>query len=426
MYTEEKQNSPTYQDSSSIEFPQNEREVSIFIKKFYKSNIPLELVGLGSKKKIGKAIQYGKTLNLSKLNSIIEYFPEELYIKVEAGTPIQKIEEELKKNKQHLAFEAIDFGYLLNKKSDYGSAGGQVACNLSGPRRLKVGSVRDHVLGFRGVNGRGEIIKSGGVVVKNVTGYDLSKLMCGSYGTLAALTEVTFKVLPAPEESKTLAIHNQKIESALNYLEMSISSSNDVSGAIYLPKEPIVNDCVMNIENTFKLNDLKQDGSITAIRIEGSKNSIDHRIENLINKLRIKNLNISILETHQSKIFWNKVKNLEFFSNSKNNILRIVIPPSEGTNLIYQLSNKFKYYLDWGGALIWIEAFELSEEMFATIRRKVVRLGGYVTMIKNSDYLPYVEDVFTINKDRFNISQNIKKSFDPKRILNPGKMYTGI
>ena len=143
-------------------------------------------------------------------------------------------------------------------------------------------------------------------------------------------------------------------------------------------------------------------------------------------KLRIKNLNISILETHQSKIFWNKIKNLEFFSNSKNSILRIVIPPSEVTNLIYQLSNKFKYYLDWGGALIWIEAFELSEEMFESIRRKVVKLGGYVTMIKNSDYLPYVEDVFTINRDRFNISQNIKKSFDPKRILNPGKMYTGI
>jgi glycolate oxidase FAD binding subunit len=426
MYTEEKQNSPTYQDSNSIEFPQNEREVASFIKKFYKSNIPLELVGLGSKKKIGKVLQCAKTLNLSKLNNIIEYFPEELYIKVEAGTPIQKIEEELKKNKQHLAFEPIDFGYLLNEKSDYGTAGGQVACNLSGPRRLKVGSVRDHVLGFRGVNGRGEIIKSGGVVVKNVTGYDLSKLMCGSYGTLVALTEVTFKVLPSPEENKTLVIHNQKIETALNYLNLSISSSNDVSGAIYLPKEPLVTDCVMNIENTFKLNDLKQDGSITAVRIEGSKNSIDHRTKNLINELRIKDLNISILETHQSKIFWNKVKNLEFFYNSKNSILRIVIPPSEGVNLIYQLSNKFKYYLDWGGALIWIEAFELSEEMFESIRRKVVKLGGYITMIKNSDYLPYVEDVFTINRDRFNISQNIKKSFDPKRILNPGKMYTGI
>ena len=426
MSIEEKQNSPTYQDSNSIEFPQNEREVSTFIKKFYKSTIPLELVGLGSKKKIGKALQCAKTLNLSKLNNIIEYLPEELYIKVEAGTPIKKIQEELKKNKQQLAFEPIDFGSLLNNKSDYGTAGGQVACNISGPRRLKVGSVRDHLLGFRGVNGRGEIIKSGGTVVKNVTGYDLSKLMCGSYGTLAALTEVTFKILPSPEENKTLVIHNQKIESALYYLESSISSSNDISGAIYLPKEPSVSGCVMNIENTFKLNDLKQDGSITAIRIEGSKNSINYRIENLINKLRIEKLNISILETHQSKIFWDKVKNLEFFFNSKNSILRVVIPPSEGVNLNYQLSNKFKYYLDWGGALIWMEVFELSEEMFESIRRKVVKLGGYITMIKNSDYLPYVEDVFTINRDRFNISQKIKKSFDPKRILNPGKMYTGI
>ena len=182
----------------------------------------------------------------------------------------------------------------------------------------------------------------------------------------------------------------------------------------------------MNIEKTFKLNDLKHEGSLTAIRIEGSKNSINQRIENLINELKIINFNISILETHQSEIFWNKVKSLEFFSSSKNNIIRIVIPPSECVKLIYQLSNKFKYYLDWGGALMWMEAFELSEEMFESIRKKVVKLGGYVTMIKNSDYLPYVEDVFTINRDRFNISQNIKKSFDPKRILNPGKMYTGI
>ena len=111
---------------------------------------------------------------------------------------------------------------------------------------------------------------------------------------------------------------------------------------------------------------------------------------------------------------------------SNNSIIRIVIPPSECIHLIYQLSNKFKYYLDWGGALIWLEAFELAEEMFESLRKKVVKLGGYMTMIKNSDYLPYVEDVFTISRERFGISQNIKKSFDPKRILNSGKMYTGI
>ena len=426
MSIKEKQNFPIYQDSDSIKYPQNEKEVSSLIKKFYKSNIPVELVGSGSKKKIGKPLQCAKTLNLSKLDGIIEYLPGELYIKVKANTPIKKIEEELKKNKQQLAFEPIDFGYFLNEKSDYGTAAGQVACNISGPRRFKVGSVRDHVLGFRGVNGKGEIIKSGGVVVKNVTGYDLSKLICGSYGTLVVLTEITFKVLPTPEESKTLIIHSQKIESAIELLDKAISSSNDISGAIFLPKEPEVRGCVMNIENTFKLNDLKYEGSFTAIRIEGSKNSIDQRIKNLIKELQITNLNISILEVYQSEIFWNKVKSLEFFYSSKNSILRIVIPPSECVNLVYQFSNKFKYYIDWGGALMWLEAFELSEEMFESIRRKVVKIGGYVTMIKNSDYLPYVEEVFTINRDRFNISQNIKKSFDPKRILNPGKMYTGI
>ena len=142
--------------------------------------------------------------------------------------------------------------------------------------------------------------------------------------------------------------------------------------------------------------------------------------------LKIENFDFSILQKHQSEIFWNKVKNLEFFVSSTNNIARIVIPPSECLQLIYQLSDKFKYFLDWGGALIWIEAHELSEEMFESIRRKVVKVGGYVTMIKNSDYLPYVEDVFTTNRERFNLSQNIKKSFDPKAILTPGKMYIGI
>jgi len=426
MSIEEKQNFPTFQNSNSTEYPQNEHEVATLIRKFYKSNIPIELIGSGSKRKIGKTLQCAKTLNLSKLNGIIEYLPEELYIKVKAGTSIKAIEQELKKNNQQLAFEPIDFGYFLNGESDYGTAAGQVACNISGSRRFKVGSVRDHVLGFRGVNGRGEIIKSGGVVVKNVTGYDLSKLICGSYGTLVALTEITFKVLPLPEESKTLVINNQKIEKAVYFLDKSISSSNDISGAVFFPDKPMISGSSMNIENTFKLNDLKQEGSITAIRIEGSKNSIDHRIENLINELQIINLNTSILEVHQSEVFWNKVKALEFFSNSKNSIIRIVIPPSECVNLIYQFSSKFKYYLDWGGALMWLEVFELSEEMFESIRKKVVKRGGYVTMIKNSNYLPYVEDVFTISSERFNISQNIKKSFDPKRILNPGKMYTGI
>ena len=233
MSIKEKQNFLTYQDFDSVEYPQNEKEVSNFIKKLYKLGIPVELIGSGSKRKIGKPLQCEKNLSLIKLDGIIEYLPEELYIKVRACTSIKSIEEELKKNKQQLAFEPMDFGYLFNGKSDYGTAAGQVACNISGPRRFKVGSIRDHVLGFRGVNGKGEIIKSGGNVVKNVTGYDLSKLVCGSYGTLIALTEITFKVLPAPDESKTLIIHEQKIEPATFLLEKAIGSSNDISGATF-------------------------------------------------------------------------------------------------------------------------------------------------------------------------------------------------
>ncbi len=426
MSTKEKQSFQTSRDSESIIYPLNEKELSDYIKKFYKSNVPIEIVGSGSKKEIGKPLQCAKTLNLSELKGIIKYLPEELYIQVKACTPIKEIEEELKKKKQHLAFEPIDFGKLLLGKSNYGTAAGQVACNISGSRRFKVGSVRDHVLGFRGVNGRGEIIKSGGSVVKNVTGYDLSKLVCGSYGTLVALSEIIFKVLPMPEDSKTLVIHDLKIETANYLMNQTISSPYDISGAVFLPTEPRVSGCTMNVEKTFKLNDLKHGGSLTAIRIEGSKNSIEERIKNLINDHGLKEFNLSFLEKIQSEIFWDKVRTLEFFSYSKNNIVRIVIPPSQTVQLIYQLPGKYKYYLDWGGALIWVEAHELSEEMFDSIRKKVVKHGGHVTMIKNSNYLPYVEEVFTINRSRFEISQNIKKSFDPKRILNPGKMYTGI
>ena len=426
MSIEEKQNFQIFQDSDSFEYPKDEKEVSKLIKQFYQSNHPIELIGSGSKRKIGRQLQYEKILSLSKLNGIIEYFPEELYIKVKACTPISKIEELLKKNKQQLAFEPIDLGYIFSGKSNCGTAAGQVSCNISGPRRFRVGSIRDHVLGFRGVNGKGEIIKSGGIVVKNVTGYDLCKLVCGSYGTLIALTEITFKVLPAPQASKTLVVHNLKLESAIDLLDKAMNSSNDISGATFLPTEPKCSKCTMNIEHTFKLNDLKHGGSLSAIRIEGSKNSIDERMKNLMNELKVLNLDHSILEIYQSEIFWKKIKNLEFFSSTKNNIIRIVIPPSECTQLIFQLSNKFKYYVDWGGSLIWMETCDLTEELFESIRKKVVKHGGYVSMIKTSDHLPYVEEVFTIDRNHFNLSQSIKKSFDPKRILNPGKMYTGI
>ena len=176
---------------------------------------------LKSKKNIGRNFQAEKTLDLSNYSGIIEYKPEELYIKVKAGTPLKEIKFELDKHNQQLAFEPTDFGPLFSGKNNEGTIGGVISCNFAGPRRFKVGSARDHVLGFQGVNGKGEVIKSGGTVVKNVTGYDLSKILSGSFGTLAVLTEISIKVLPKPPSNKTLIIENPHLIKAIDYLRLS-------------------------------------------------------------------------------------------------------------------------------------------------------------------------------------------------------------
>ena len=179
MSTKTKINSQIFQDSNNIYYPKNEGEVSELIREFYKKDTPTEIIGNNSKSFIGNNVQSGNTTSLSKLTGIIDYRPEELYIKVKACTPIEEIEKIIDENNQELAFEPIDFGYIKNGTSNKGTIAGYLSCNYAGSRRFKVGSARDHILGFKGVNGKGDIIKSGGTVVKNVTGYDLSKLIAG-------------------------------------------------------------------------------------------------------------------------------------------------------------------------------------------------------------------------------------------------------
>ena len=212
MSIKAKINSQIFQDSNNIYYPKNESEVSELIKDLYKNDSPTEIIGHNSKSFIGNKAQSANTMSLSKLTGIIDYRPEELYIKVKACTPIEEVEKILDENNQELAFEPIDFGYIKNGVSNKGTVAGYLSCNYAGSRRFKVGSVRDHVLGFKGVNGKGDLIKSGGTVVKNVTGYDLSKLIAGSFGTLVALTEITLKVLPKKDSSNTIAIYIDKSE----------------------------------------------------------------------------------------------------------------------------------------------------------------------------------------------------------------------
>jgi len=419
MSMEEKQNSLTFQDfSQSVLKPETREDISLIIQECYKKNIPLEVSCLQSKKNIGRNFQTEKTLNLSNYSGIIEYKPEELYIKVKAGTSIKEIKTELDKHNQQLAFEPNDFGLLFKGSHDEGSIGGVVSCNFSGPRRFKVGSVRDHVLGFQGINGRGETIKSGGTVVKNVTGYDLSKILSGSFGTLTVLTEISIKVLPKPSSSKTLVIKNPHLLKALDYLDISLSSSSDPSGGVFYPEY---------FTNHFTFNDLTHEGPLTAIRIEGPKESIDHRIKNLCKELELNIDESLVLENEQSKILWEKTRTLEVFSKMKSNLLRIVVPPSETFEVIKQIkSHEPKYFIDWGGSLIWLQLDKINTKILNDIRKIVNKANGYLTAIKIEEDLKASVDIFSVDPIKYKISEKLKKSFDPKRILNPGKMYSGI
>ncbi len=425
MSTEVKKNSQIFLDSNVLS-PENEQAVSDIVRENYKKNLPLEIVGSNTKKFIGYNLQTEKILNFSKLNGIIEYLPEELYIKVKAGTPLNLIEETLEKKNQQLAFETIDLGFISEGRSNKGTVGGYISCNFAGSRRFKIGSVRDHILGFRGVNGKGDIIKSGGTVVKNVTGYDLSKLISGSFGTLVALTEITLKVFPKKKSQSTIIVHTDDLKKISVLFDKILSSSNEISGSVFIPEEPNNKKFKLNKDQVFKFNDLKYKGSFLAFRVEGDKKSIQERKNDITKELELKKLKTSELDIYQSILFWQKVNNLELFSNTKNNLLRAVVPPSNNEKLMKYLSKKYKYYVDWSGFLFWIEVPDKEENNIKKIKKFVLEIEGYLTIIKRSENFDFNETLFTVDKNRLMISKKIKESFDPKRIFNPGKMYREI
>ena len=414
MSMEEKTNFQTFQDSNYQ--PSEESQVKQFIADCYHDNIPIEVIGSGSKRSIGRNIQVGKTISLSNLSGILDYKPEELYIKVKAGTPIKMIIEELKKNNQQLAFEPNDFGQIYGGKENFGTIGGVVSCNFAGPRRFKSGSVRDHILGFKAVNGKGEVIKSGGTVVKNVTGYDLSKLISGAFGTLVVLTELTIKVLPLLSDNKTLIINNLSNEDALDSLSKCLSSSTDPTAGVFFPEMH---------RQSFIFNDMVGSGSITAIRYEGSKKSVDHRIDIIRKSLKLKVSEVNILETSQSTIFWKQVSGLKVFSQNTKNLVRVVLPPKKTKDFLKKI-NSDDYFVDWGGSLIWIKLDEANSETITNLRNWTNENDGYLTVIKADENIKNSLEIFGIESNKYKISELIKKSFDPKKILNTGKMYPGI
>src|SRR5664279_2070440 len=215
--------------------PRDAKEVEEAVRWALGNDKALEVVGQGTKRSIGRPSQTDLTLDLSGLSGVTLYEPEELVLSAKAGTPLAEIETLLDASNQQLAFEPMDYGPLLGGPAGQGTIGGAIAANLSGPRRIKAGAARDHFLGVTAVTGRAETIKSGGRVVKNVTGYDMCKVLAGSWGTLAAMTDVTIKVLPKPETEATVLVEGLDDATAARAMSAAMGSSCDVSGAAHLP-----------------------------------------------------------------------------------------------------------------------------------------------------------------------------------------------
>jgi len=384
---------------------------------------PVELVAGGSKRELGRPVQTAHQLDLTRLSGIRDYVPSELVLTAGAGTPLSEIERALEEAGQMLAFEPPDWRGLLGSSGQDGAGptlGGVLACNLSGPRRIKAGAARDHFLGFRAISGRGEIFKAGGKVIKNVTGYDLPKLMAGSYGTLAALEEVTVKVLPRPETVATLLFANIEPATAGHLMTAAVGSPHEVSGAAYLPVEAAMPFAPPGGD------------AIVALRLEGPAQSVEFRRASLIREY-VMGEACEILSGSEAIAFWRAVSEAAPLAGLTGRaVWRISVAPARGAELGQKISRVLDavWFLDWGGGLLWAAVADTgdagAEIIRAAIRGPEGRDTGHATLVKGSRALRGAVAVFEPQPAPLAaLSRRVKDAFDPVHILNPGRMIEG-
>jgi glycolate oxidase FAD binding subunit len=398
--------------------PRDARDVEETLRWAVSEDKRLEIVGQGSKRGIGRPSQTDLTLDLSGLAGVTLYEPEELVLSVRAGTPLADIEKLLDENKQQLAFEPADYGPLFGGAAGQGTIGGVLAANLAGPRRIKAGAARDHFLGVTAVTGRAETIKSGGRVVKNVTGYDLCKLFAGSWGTLAAMTDVTLKVLPKPETEATVLVSGLTDAQAGAAMSAAMGSPFDVSGAAHLPDH--VAACFAGLP--------KVEAS-TVLRLEGFAPSVAHRQQTLAALMKSFGP-VTILDEAASKPLWRSVRDVAAFAlpTARHRPLwRISVPPARGHRLVDLITPAAQMVYDWAGGLVWVGMPYADEPDARSVRNAVRELGGHATLIRAPANVRAGVDVFEPEEPALAaLSRRVKESFDPKGVLNPGRMWAGV
>jgi glycolate oxidase FAD binding subunit len=315
---------------------------------------------------------------------------------------MREVEALLAQRNQMLAFEPPDLGPLLGREAGRGTLVGAVMGNLAGPRRVSAGAARDHLLGFSGVNGRGETFKSGGKVMKNVTGYDLSKLLAGSWGTLAVLDEVSVKVLPAPDQTRTLVLHGLSDETAVKAMCAAMGSPHDVSGAAHV------------------------DGR-TALRLEGVAPSVEARLKGLRDLLTTTGVTMEELGTLESRTFWRGVRDVMPLAGARDAIVwKISCPPTEGPGIVARIKAQqpsAKAFYDWSGGLIWLALPSSADADHSIVRSALGSMGGHATLIRAAANVRSSVPVFHPQPTALAaLASRVKESFDPKGLFNPGRM----
>lgn len=394
----------------SLLSPGSEEEAASLVAEAAAQGRPLGIAGAGSKADLGRPAQTQATLSSRALNGITLYEPAEQVVSARSGTPLAEIVATLAEKGQHLAFEPLDYRALLGSSPEP-TIGSVAACNLSGPRRIQAGAARDALLGVRFVNGRGEIVKSGGRVMKNVTGLDLVKLLAGSWGTLGLLTEVTFKVSPIAERAATLVLSGLDDTAAVAALSAGLGSPFEISGAAHLPAG------------------VGADHARTVLRTEGLSFSVDHRLSEL-RKLFRRTGEIAVMEGEEAAALWRHVRDAEFLAEPRERaVWRISTAPRQGPVVTAAVarSGDARWFYDWGGGLVWLSLPAAGDAGAGAVRAAVKASGGHATLIRAPAEIRAAVDVFEpLDAVTRRITDGVKASFDPARILNPGRMHAGL
>ena len=399
---------------SGVSLQAGEAALAATVQAAHEAGMTLEVCGHGSKRGMLRPVQAAARVGTQDLTGITLYSPQELVIAAGAGTPMADLETAVAAKGQQFTAEPPDFSALFGTTAAQ-TLGGVVATNLSGPRRVAWGATRDHVLGVRAVNGRGELVRSGGRVLKNVTGLDICKLLTGSHGTLAVMTEITLKVLPVAETCGTVVLRGLDPARAVAALSAALGSPYAVSGAAYLPAE------------AGAVPELGGGGSATLARIEDFAVSVAYRTDRLRAELADYGA-ADLLDDARSRSVWRAVRDARPLHGHDGAIWRVSVRPSAAPGVVRQIETAFGWrgFLDWGGGLVWV-AGPATEAAHAAVMAAANEAGGTWLLLRAPEELRASVPVIPPEAPALaRLTRSVKAAFDPKGILNPGRLYAGV